>query len=186
MKTIQDPEKIKRVGGFYSRLIEAHRDYFDYWIHNTVFHWDFNLSVFFTVFPWILWLKLKKKDSTYRLLLSGLFVGLVSTLLDFWGTVYGLWYYTGKIIPSMPSYIPWDLCLLPIMAMLFLQFKPETSPMLKAFIYAFVSAFAGEPLMLWIGLYVITKWSIFYSFPIYFLLYLAAHKLSRVKHFAEL
>jgi hypothetical protein len=186
MKTLQNPQKIKHIGEFYTKLKEAHYEYLDYWLNHTLFHWDFFLSLFLTIFPWVLWFKFKKKESTYRLLLVGFFVLVISAWLDFLGTMYGLWYYTGKIVPSMPAYGPWDFSVIPVIVMFFIQYKPKTAPFLKALIFAGVSSFIGEPLFQWIGLYVMTKWSVFYSFPIYLLMYLVAHKLSRVNMFAEI
>jgi xanthine/uracil permease len=106
--------------------------------------------------------------------------------MDFVGTMYGLWYYTGKPIPTMPAYLPWDFSLIPVMVMFFIQYKPTSSPFIKALIFATVSSFIAEPLFKWIGIYVITNWKILYSFPIYFLIYLIAHKVSRVNKFVEL
>lgn len=186
MKTLQDPQKLERIGEFYSKIKEAHMEYFNFWLHHTLFHWDFFLSFILSVVPWVLWIKYRKKESTHRLLFAGVVVSGISALLDFWGSMYGLWYYSGKMIPTMPSYLPWDFCIIPVIVMLLLQYKPKTSPMLKALIFAGISSFVGEPLFLWIGLYIMTKWSIFYSFPIYFFIYLAAHGVSRAYKFAEL
>jgi hypothetical protein len=186
MKTLQNPEKIKHIGEFYTKLKETHYEYLDFWLHNTLFHWDFFLSLFLSIVPWVLWVTFKKNESTYRLLFAGFFVLIISSWLDFCGTMYGLWYYTGKMIPLMPSYSPWDFSILPVSIMFFIQYKPKLSPVLKALIFAFVSSFIGEPFFQWVGLYVITKWNVFYSFPIYFVIYLFAHKLSRVYKFAQL
>ena len=186
MKTIQDPQKIKHIGEFYTKLVQAHYEYLDYWLHHTLFHWDFFLSLFLSIFPWLLWIKFRKKESTHRLLLVGFFVLIISSWLDFCGTMYGLWYYTGKIFPTMPAYSPWDFCILPVIVMFLIQYKPNTSPLLKALIFACIGAFLGEPLFQWIGLYVMTKWSNFYSFPIYFFMYCISHKLSRVDKFANI
>ncbi|PLS04298.1 CBO0543 family protein [Neobacillus cucumis] len=186
MKTLQDPQKIKQIGDFYIELKKIHHKYFDFWLHDTFLHWDFLLSLSLAVIPWLLWFKFRKRESTFRLLLAGFFVLIISSWLDFWGTMYGLWYYTGKVLPSMPSFIPWDFCLLPVTIMFMVQYKPKTSPILKGLIFSCLTSFIGEPLFKWIGIYVQVNWSIFYSFPIYFLIYLVAHRLSRVKAFDEL
>ncbi|WP_420819551.1 CBO0543 family protein [Paenibacillus pinistramenti] len=186
MKPIQDPEKLKKVGEFYDRVTQTHYDYFDYWLHNTLFHWDFWISLILTILPWAVWLKFRKEESSDRLLFVAFFVIILSSWLDFIGTDYGLWYYTGKIIPTIPVYIPWDMCLLPVFILFLIQYKPEVSPIIKGLIFAGVSTFIGEPIFLWLGFYVLKKWSIFYSFPIYFLIYLASHKLSKRTKFSKL
>ncbi|MED1205310.1 CBO0543 family protein [Heyndrickxia acidicola] len=185
MDTLQGSHRINEVDHFYKKVIEAHREYFHYWLHHTLFHWDFFLSLFLAVVPWVLWFIFRHKESRDRLLFAGFFVIITTSWLDFWGTMYGLWFYTGKVLPSMPSFIPWDFCLLPVFVMLLIQYKPIRSPYLKGLIFAGGSAFIGELLFQWIGLYVMTNWSIFYSFPIYFVIYLIAHRLSKASHFAE-
>lgn len=184
LKTIQDPEKLKKVGAFYDKIAVTHYEFFDYWLKNTLFHWDFWLSVVFSILPWTVWIKYRKKDSTQRLLFVGFFALIFSCWMDFFGVMYGLWYYTGKVIPTMPSYIPWDMCIIPVLVMLLVQYKPNSSVLVKALVFAAVCSFIGEPFFLWLGFYVLKKWSFFYSFPIYFLFYLACHKISRLRNFA--
>ncbi|WP_423798454.1 CBO0543 family protein [Neobacillus sp. SAB-20_R2A] len=186
MKTLQNSQKIKHIGDFYKKIKETHFEYFDFWLHHTFLHWDFFLSTVLAVIPWIVWIKYRKKESTHRLLFAGFFVLIISSWFDFWGTMYGLWYYTGKVLPSMPSFIPWDFCILPVTIMFLIQYKPKTSPFLKGFIFSCATSFIGEPVFRWIGIYVMVKWSFLYSVPIYFLIYLAADRLSRVKNFAEI
>lgn len=79
-----------------------------------------------------------------------MFVFTPSSWLDFLGVQYGKWYYTGKVLPSIPSYVPWDWVILPVLVMTLIQFKPQISPILKVIIYAGVSTFIGEPLFLWV------------------------------------
>ncbi|SMQ77775.1 hypothetical protein SAMN05444673_3063 [Bacillus sp. OV166] len=186
MKTLENPQTIRVTEEFYKKLSDAHYEFLDYWLNHILFHWDFFLSLFLTFLPWVLWLIFRKKESTSRLLFVGFFVLMITSWLDFLGSMYGFWLYSGKAVPTMPCYIPWDTSILPVFAMFLIQYKPNTSPVLKALIFAGVSAFIGEPLFLWLGFYVLIKWSLFYSFPIYCLIYLVCHKLSRVNKFAEI
>ncbi|WP_420871936.1 CBO0543 family protein [Cohnella rhizosphaerae] len=101
--------------------------------------------------------------------------------MDFVGTSYGLWYYTGKVIPTIPVFVPWDFCVLPVFIALLIEYKPHFSPLVKAMIFAGVSAFIGEPVFLWLGFYVMVNWNILISFPIYFLIYLASYKIGTKK-----
>ncbi|UNJ81252.1 hypothetical protein (plasmid) [Metabacillus dongyingensis] len=104
-------------------------------------------------------------------------------MLDFLGVAFGKWYYTGKVIPTIPSYIPWDFVLIPVFVMFLIQFKPHWSPILKGILFAGVSSFVGEPFFKWLGFYVELEWSPFYSFPIYIVIYLISSRLSKVKSF---
>lgn len=183
MDTLQSKEEIKKVGEYYEEVHKAHEDFLKYWIDNTLFHWDFWVSLAFTVLPIIFWIKFRKKDSSNRLLFSGMFVCMITSWLDFLGVQYGKWYYTGKVIPSIPSYAPWDLVLLPIFTMTLIQIKPKISPVLKGLIFAIGATFIGEPIFLWLGFYVMKDWNLLYSVPIYFAIYFIAHRLSKVKNF---
>ncbi|SMQ78088.1 hypothetical protein SAMN05444673_3234 [Bacillus sp. OV166] len=183
MKTLQSKEKIKKVGEFYNEVSKANEDYLKYWLDNTLFHWDFWLSIVFTIVPIIFWIKIRKKESSSRLLFTGMFVFIISSWLDFLGVQCGKWYYTGKVIPSIPSYVPWDWIILPVFVMTLILFKPKSSPILKGLIFASVSTLIGEPLFLWLGFYVIKDWNMLYSFPIYFIIYLLANRMSKVKNF---
>lgn len=186
MPPIQDEEKIQKVREFYERVSQANFDYFDYWKEETYLHWDFWLTCFFTFLPCIIWLKVHKRKSRGRLLLAGFFVVIISSWFDFLGTVYGLWYYTGKNIPTIPSYGPWDFCIFPVLVMLIIQIKPQVAPWKKGLFFASFSTFVGEPLFWWLGFYVLTGWNMLYSFPIYFVIYLLAHKLTELKSFEKL
>ena len=183
MDTLQPKEKIEKTGEFYQKIEEASKEYVPYWVDTTLFHWDFWISIFFTIAPIVFWMKFRKKSSSNRLLFSGMFVAMIASGLDYLGVQYGKWYYTGKTIPLLLGYVPWDVVILPIFVMILIQIKPKMTPIGKGLIFASVSAFIGEPLFLWVGLYVIKDWSIVYSFPIYVVIYLLADKLSKVTNF---
>jgi len=186
MKTIQSPEKVKVMGELQKKVTEANEEYLDFWLKNTLFHWDFFLSLAFTIIPLLLWIKFRKKESTARLLFVGFFVAIVSSWLDFLGVAFGKWYYTGKVIPTIPSYIPWDFVIIPVFIMLLIQYKPHWSPILKGLLFSGVSSFVGEPLFKWLGFYVLVDWSPFYSFPIYLVIYLISSRLSKVKSIQQI
>ncbi|MDG0810492.1 hypothetical protein OMP40_14865 [Cohnella rhizosphaerae] len=63
---IQNPEKIKKVGEIYEKVVDANKDYFDFWLNHTLFHWDFWISLALTILPWAVWLKVRKKGSADR------------------------------------------------------------------------------------------------------------------------
>jgi hypothetical protein len=186
MKTLQDSEKIKDTHKFYEKFHQIEMDYKDYWLEHTLWHWEFWLSISLTIVPWILWFIFRKRGSEARLLLAGLFVICIASFLDFIGVASGLWHYSGKALPLIPTYMPWDFSLLPVTMMLWIQAKRHWNPFIKGFIYACLAAFVGEPLFEWIGLYQPTHWRSFYSFPIYIVLYLISHRISNSKTFDPL
>jgi hypothetical protein len=186
MKKLINEEKIKETEGFFDEIHQIEMDYLQYWQENTLGHWDFWFSLCLTIVPWIIWFVFRKRGSEARLLLAGSFVIIISTWLDFLGVVFGLWHYSGKVFPTIPTYLPWDFCLLPVTLMLWLQINPHWHPFLKAVIYSALTSFVGEPFFEWIGLYTSEHWSSFYSFPIYIVIYLIAYRISRADTFDDL
>lgn len=186
MKTLQDPQKIQEVKEYYEAFETTQTDYFNYWLDNTFGNWDYWLSLSLTVLPWAAWFIIRKKQSQARLLLAGSFIIIVASWLDFLGIALHLWYYTGKAFPTIPSYVPWDFSLLPVAVMLWLQYRPNLNPYLKAVIFAAAVSFIAEPLFEFVGLYQPVKWNHFYSFPIYILIYLVCYRIIKTKTFDEI
>lgn len=86
MNTLQSEKKLKEVGEFYSEIAKTNQDYLNYWLNNTLFHWDFWVSlIIFTIVPIVFWIKIRKKESSNRLLFSGMFVFIISSWFDFLG-----------------------------------------------------------------------------------------------------
>ncbi|WLD93596.1 CBO0543 family protein [Alkalihalobacillus sp. AL-G] len=136
------------------------------------------------VLPWVFWFFLRKKESTNRLLLSGLVVYLVTSTLDSIGVAFGLWHYLYTPLPYIHTFfVPWDVSAFPVMTMLLIQFKPQINPFIKAVFFALTVAFVFEPFFSWLDVYVPVKWEYYYGVPIYFFIYILAHSVSRRKHF---
>lgn len=144
------------------------------------------LGVALTIIPWVLWILYHKKDSTNRLLYVGSLVALLSVCLDILGDQLGLWYYRFNVIPFLPTYFPWDVTLMPVTVIAILQIKPEASPYLKALIFAVLASYVAEPFFNWLLIYYPANWRYSYSLPLQFLLYLAAHGISKTGRFAHI
>lgn len=183
--TVQ-PEKIEEVKKFVDQVVNANAEFADYWMKNTFLHWDFWVSISLSILPWLLWAYFRKKESQGRLLLAGLLMIIVSTWFDFLGVITGLWFYTGKVIPTIPTYIPWDFCILPVIVMLTIQTKPSIRPWKKGILFSAGASFIGEPIFKWLGFYVDVNWNELYSFPIYFIIYLLCDRMTKVKGFQPL
>lgn len=183
MGPLLDSDKIKTTDKFYEQIHQINVEYYEFWKENTLWHWDFYLSIVLAVTPWMIWFFFRKKGSEGRLLLVGSFVVIITSWLDFLGVISGIWHYSGKVIPTIPSYIPWDFCLLPVLTMFFLQIKPDIHPFLKAIIYGALISFIGEPIMEWIGLYTSGNWKNYYSFPIYIVIFLISFRISKINTF---
>ncbi|MCM3118784.1 hypothetical protein M3610_26760 [Neobacillus sp. MER 74] len=170
----------------YDLIEKAHDKKITFWLENVIFSWQWWVGTLLTVVPWILWFLFRKKGSTYRLLLSGLMVMLISSWLDFVGIALGLWHYNYDVLPFLPSYLPWDFTLIPVIIMFLIQIKPNSNPYIKALIFAGGSAFIGEPFFALIHIYNPEDWKYIYSFPILFGIYLLGHLISTKDSFDKI
>jgi hypothetical protein len=186
MKSLIDEKEINESKKFFDRIHQVELDYVKYWTENTLWHWEFWVSWCLTIMPWVVWCLLRKRGSEARLLLAGSFGLIIASWLDFLGLLFGTWHYSGRALPTIPTFFPWDFSLIPVTIMLWLQYKPTLNPFIKAIIYSAMTSFIGEPLFEWIGFYTPIRWSVFYSFPIYFFVYLISYRISKAKTFDTL
>ena len=147
-------------------------------------HWWFNLAL--TIVPWVVWIIIRKKDSTYRLLTAGLFSMFLSSFLDVVGVALGLWGYNSVLIPLIPPFSPWDSSLFPVAVMIFIQYCPKINIFLKAIIYSAISSFIVEPFFALINFYEPKHWNYFYSFIIVIIIYLICDFLTTRKSYKEI
>lgn len=157
--------------------------YFNLWKTETVFSWRWWIAAGIMILPWVLWIIVRKRESTHRLLFTGAIIALLSTILDMTGIVLGFWYYPITVFPMTPSYIPFDLCALPVATMLWLQFFPKWNLFLKAGVYAAVGSlfdFICDTLRLTVQE---DSWLRIYTFIILLLIYLFAYWLSKRRRF---
>lgn len=145
------------------------------WAAKIVFTWHWWLDVALSVLPWVLWIFVHDKKNTKRLLGAGLFTALVATLLDMIGVTQGAWSYNTLLLPYFPEFLPWDLCVMPVTAMLFYQYFPKITPWLKGAIFGVIAAYIVEPVFIWIGVYDPNTWEHYYSLPIYFVIYMIGY-----------
>ncbi|MFC6604111.1 hypothetical protein ACFQDF_25430 [Ectobacillus funiculus] len=106
---MNNKEKAEKVGKYYEQIKETHDHLLNFWFDHIFLRWEWWLSLVLAIGPWLIFWKFRNKESTARLMLSACFVIIISSWFDFIGVVRGLWYYSGKLIPTIPAYIPWDL-----------------------------------------------------------------------------
>lgn len=158
----------------------------DIWRDYVLFSELWWLGVALSIIPWIFWYFIRKKESTDRLLYVALFVMVISLCLDVLGDQLGIWSYRYNVIPVLPTYLPWDITLMPLTVITIMQIKPKANPILKAIIFAIISSYLAEPIFDWLEIYNLKHWKYSYSVPIQFLIYLMAHYISKRNHFERL
>jgi len=170
----------------YGLITQANQDMIYVWYHNILFTWRWWLSLSFTLVPWIAWIVTRKKESTHRLLYAGLLAMLLASWFDVVGILFGLWSYHAEFIPLSPAFIPWDFTLIPVITMVFLQYKPMINPLVKAVVFSGIGSFGAQPLFVLLDFYVPKHWHHYYSFPIFMGIYLLAHFLATRDNFERL
>lgn len=165
-------QELQSLKTLYEQFQQLHKEYAEMWLNNVFLHWDWWVSLTISLGIWIFWAFYRKKESTHRLLYAGFFAMLISVTLDYIGASFGLWYYTGTLIPSFPAWFPFNFCLKPVTIMLLIQTKPHIVSWKKGILYGLLTAFVGEPIFVWTGYYVMTGWKYIYSAPIYALIFI--------------
>lgn len=173
-------DKVKQI---YIKDSEANMQYISLWTEEIIFSWRWWVSVILTFLPWILWAIFRKKDSSARLMGVGFFTMFLTAWMDFIGVDLGLWYYPIDTIPFVPSYIPYDFCVLPVMVMFLIQYKPRFSPFWKAVFFTIINTIIAEPLLEYLEFYEENNWSPQFSLVIYFGIYLLASWLNGRKSY---
>jgi xanthine/uracil permease len=183
---MEQKQYLRQAEKLYDLIEKAHDKKIHFWFEHVIFTWQWWLGVFLTVVPWILWFFLRKKESTFRLLCSGLLVMCISSWFDFVGIALGLWHYNYDVLPFLPSYLPWDFSLIPVIIMFLIQMKPHYNPYLKALLFAGGTAFIGEPFFVYIKTYSPEDWKYIYSFPILMGIYFLGHFISFRRSFEKI
>lgn len=170
-----DPSLIETIDRINHNFVGTHDQIWQTWLTKVVFSWHWWLDVALAVLPWGLWLLVRRRDIQHRLLYAGLVTALLATYLDVIGMSLGLWTYYTWVVPLMPEYLPWDLSVMPVTAMLFYQYKQNWNPWIKAVIFAIFGSFVSEPLFELIGIYKRITWEYWYSFPIQIAVYMTGY-----------
>ncbi len=164
----------------------ASKEYITFWINSIFLSWRWWLCTIIVLGAWILWFIFRNKKCTSRLLLAGFLTMSIAELLDTMGEQLGIWSYNIDVEPFSPAFVTFDITLLPVATMIFLQYKPNANPFIKALIFSGIGSFVAQPVFAFLGIYNRQLWKDYYSFPIFIVIYLAAHYISRLNSFDKL
>jgi hypothetical protein len=125
------------------------------------------LLLAFIIVPWLIWVKVVDKKKL-EIVVVGLFVAIVTKLLDLVGYNLNFWDYPIQLIPIVPEAFAFDLSMIPVAFMLLYQyFKTWKSYCIGLICMSVVYAFIGEPFCNWIMVVIYIKWKYIYSFVYY-------------------
>jgi hypothetical protein len=147
---------------------------YKYWLHESLYSFNWWFMVILTIFIWVIWFKFVKKSELIEIILGGCMISLVTLLLDLIGVNLNLWNYPTLMISNFyPTLLPVDVVVIPVTYMFMYQFFKSW----KIFIIASVVVSAGysfiaEPIFHAMDIYRLKHWQYIYSFPIYIVLFL--------------
>ncbi|MDP4088612.1 MAG: CBO0543 family protein [Bacillota bacterium] len=170
----------------YSETVQLIYQKIDFWSKNVVFSDLWWTGVVLTIVPWILWYMYRRRESTDRLIYAGLLTMAISLVLDISGDQLGIWHYRYNVVPFLPTYFPWDLTLMPVGIMTFLQIKPKVNPWVKAIAFGLASSYLAEPLFHWLKVYQPDQWRYSYSVPIQIVIFMLASYISKRNRLSDL
>lgn len=149
-----------------------------HWINFEVCSYQWWLLTVVSILSVIVCIKLIDRKRLIEIFLYGLIIAVLSVTLDEFGYEYRLWSYNIHLLSQLP-HISWVYyIIMPVIYMLVYQYYYDwRSYYLAMAVLAVVLAFVFEPLLVLMQIYVLLKWRHIYSFPIYFVIGVAAKAL---------
>lgn len=146
--------------------------WFDYWIQEVVFTYQWWIIVFMLIIPFFIWWRLVDKTRIIELSIVGLIASGIAFILDQIGSSLGYWIYPYTLTHlERDLWAVADFSILPFFYMMIYQWFPKWKTyILGTIIFALFSAFVGEAIFQWLGIYVMLNWKHVYSFLGYILL----------------
>lgn len=152
-----------------------------------LFSWQWWLGIGLFIIPWIVWIVVRRRESTARLLSAGMISVILGIIIDIISTSMGKWSYPIKFIPNtLGMFLPYHFSLLPVGVMLTLQFKPNWNPVWKGAIFAGLGAFIVMRFFEWIGFYNSKGWPAVYDFVILLFIFLVSYSVSKINGYEKL
>ncbi|MEW9670214.1 CBO0543 family protein [Ammoniphilus sp. 3BR4] len=179
-------EGLNQVDEATQKITEANELVVEAIMNAFLFTWQWWIALAMLIVPWMIWGLYRNRESSARIFSAGLLVMALSEILDTVGISFGNWAYPVKVIPVATINFSFRLSVLPVFAMLLLQFKPRFNPYIKAMFFGGFGAYVGLPLLAMMDLYKKMDWAYTYSFFIMISMYLLAHWFSRMNSFEKI
>ncbi|WEG12141.1 hypothetical protein PU629_18790 [Pullulanibacillus sp. KACC 23026] len=148
------------------------------WLHHDLFSARWWLLLLFLIVPWVIWMLLRKKELYLESAFIGCYAIALTLFIDSIGSQFNFWRYPTKFLPVIPSALPFDLSLVPVMFMFIYQYCQSWRTYWKTLlVISLMYAFIGEPVCIYLQLVIYINWSIYYSFGYYLIVGFSARAL---------
>lgn len=144
----------------------------DYWIQEVVFTYQWWIIVLMLIIPFFIWWRLVDKTRIIEISIVGLMSSIIAFILDQIGSSLGFWTYPYTLTHlERDMWAVADFSILPFFYMMIYQWFPKWKTYLIGIVlFAVFSAFVGETIFQWLGIYVMLNWEHIYSVIGYILL----------------
>lgn len=145
------------------------------WLGEAFGHWRWWFLVVVFVLPWVIAYIFVDRKQLRDMALFSLIVMVFSITMDELGFALSMWNYPVEVIPTFPRLSSIDYAVLPVTYMLTYQYCPTWRSFFWGLIaVSTVYSFIIEPILVWMGIYVLIKWTHWYSWPIYIVMGLSS------------
>lgn len=170
-----DPGLLQEIDRIIEQYGQVHDELETLWAEKMVFTWPWWFDVALAVLPWVLWFIVRDRKRQHSLLYAGLFIMIIATLLDMAGVSQDGWKYNSLLLPYFPQFLPWDLTVFPVTAMLFYQYFPKLKSWIKGAAFAVIAAYVIEPVFVLLGIYEPSSWEHHYSLVVYYVIFMLGY-----------
>ncbi len=144
------------------------------WLEHDFLSTEWWIQLVMFVIPWLVFVRLAKREQLPELVLYGSWVMILAEALDHIGYELGYWFYPTEIAPLFPRFEEVNLSALPVIYMLVYQYFPSWKRFTIAItVTAVIFTLAAEPALIHLGLYTPLTWKPYYGLPIYIAIGLA-------------
>lgn len=153
------------------RMLELHKELLSLRIsdwHDKVFSFQWFFIVFLIIAPWVIWWRLANKKYITEIFCFGLLIMVTAITLNDIGLQLLLWKDPFTLFPVPNRWYAPAYSFLPVLFMLTYQyFTTWKSFTVATVVVAAVSAFVLQPILTWMGIFILIKWNYLYSFLIF-------------------
>lgn len=138
--------------------------------------WQFYFCVLCLALPWLIWIYYARRHEAPRgVYFFGALVALLCSFIDQAGIFYSLYFYPIKVFPFLDTFSPAFIAVIPVVFMFVYTCCPSWKQYLTGLaLTTILLSFVIEPITVWIGIYMLMKWTYYYSALVYLVVGLVA------------
>jgi hypothetical protein len=142
----------------------------EHWIHHDLFSPQWWFLLLLLIAAWATWWKFVDRKRLVEILLYGLVALTIINYLDDIGFEMQFWEYDYQLFKIIPRINVIDFTVMIAHMLIYQYYIKWRAFMVAQTVMAFVFSFVAEPILVWMGIYIMHHWKYIYSFPIYILM----------------